>query len=151
MQRGGLATADVATHHRLGPVIHDHPRHAAEVGERPPVAVPERAQILGGGVAAERVTRIGQRQVEARHPQRPGRGLDLALVAPVDLGLGASQDLEAAVEAGRLGLSLGQASPVLPHIDLDPLVVATEAILGNQPLPDHARLQLRLPTQPPVD
>jgi hypothetical protein len=151
MQRRLLSAADVAAHHGLGPVIDDHPRHPTEVGERPPVAVPERAQVLRCGEAAERVARIRQRHVEARHPQRPGYGLDLALVTPVDLGLGASQDLEPAVEAGRLGLSLGQASPVLPHIDLDPLVVASEAMLGNQPLPDHAGLELGLLAQPGVD
>jgi hypothetical protein len=89
--------------------------------------------------------------VEARHPQRPGRGGDLALVAPVDLGLSPSQDLKAAVEAGRLGRRLGQAGAVLPDIDLDPLVVASEAMLGDQPLPDHAGFQLGLAAQPGVD
>jgi hypothetical protein len=151
VQRGGLPTADVAVHDRLGPVVDGHRGHPAEVGERQPVAVPERAQVLGGGEAAERVTRIGQRHVEARHPQRPGRGHQLALVAPVDLGLGAGQHLEAAVEPGRGGIGVGQAGPVLPDVDLDALVVAGEAVLGDQPLMDHAGLQLRLPAQPRVD
>jgi hypothetical protein len=35
--------------------------------------------------------------------QRPARGLDLALVTPVDLCLGASQDLKAPVQVGRIG------------------------------------------------
>jgi hypothetical protein len=137
VQRRLLPAADVAAHHRLGPVIDDHRGHAAEVGERPPMAVPERTQVLGGGEAAERIAGIRQGHVEARHPQRPGRGGDLALVAPVDLGLSPSQDLKAPVEAGRLGRRLGQASPVLPDIDLDALVVAGEAMLGDQPLMDH--------------
>jgi hypothetical protein len=89
--------------------------------------------------------------VEAVDVQRPSLGLDLALVAPVDLGLGASQDLKAPVEPGRLGLGDGQASPVLPDIDLNPLVVAGEAMLSDQPLMDHRRLQLRLGSQPSVD
>jgi hypothetical protein len=151
MQRGGLPAAHMAAHHRLGPVIDDLCGHPAEVGERPPVAVPEGAQVLGGGEAAERVAGIRQGHVEARHPQRSGRGLDLALVAPVDLGLGASQDLEATVEPHRLGLGLGQAGPVLPDIDLDPLIVAGKAVLGDQPLPDHRGLELRLAAQPGVD
>jgi hypothetical protein len=53
----------------------------------------------------------------------PGLGLDLPFVAPVDLGLGAGEDLEPAVEPHWLGPGGGQASPVLPDIDLDPLVV----------------------------
>jgi hypothetical protein len=151
VQRGGLPAAHVAAHHRLGPVIHDHRWHPAEVGERPPVAVPERAQVLGGGEAAVRIAGIRQGHVKTRHRQRPGRGLDLAFVAPVGLGLGPGEDLEAAVEPGRLGVGVGQASPVLPDIDLDPLVVAGEAMLGDQPLPDHAGLELRLRPQPGVD
>ena len=39
----------MAAHHRLGPVIDDHRWHATKVGERPPVAVPERPQVLRGG------------------------------------------------------------------------------------------------------
>jgi hypothetical protein len=34
---------------------------------------------------------------------------------------------------------------MLPNIDLDALVVAGEAVLGDQPLPDHRGLELRLP------
>jgi hypothetical protein len=55
--------------------------------------------------------------------------------------LAAREDLEPPVEPHRLGLSLGQASPVLPDIDLDPLVVAGNAVLGDQSLMDHAGLQ----------
>jgi hypothetical protein len=82
--------------------------------------------------------------VEAVGVQRPGRGLELALVTPVDLGLCPRQDLEAAVEAGRLGLGSGQAGPVLPNINLDALIVAIEPMLGDQPFMDHAGLQPRL-------
>ena len=151
MQRGGLAAAHMAADDRLGSVIDDRGRHPAEVGERPPVTVPEAAQVLGGDIAAERVPRIRQGHVEAVGVQRPGRGLELTLVAPVDLGLGPGQDLKAPVEAGRLGLSLDQAGPVLPHIDLDPLIVTVQAVLVDQPLPDHAGLQPRLPAQPGID
>jgi hypothetical protein len=151
VQRRGLAATHMAFDDRLGPVIDDHRRHAAEVGERPPVAVPEAAQVLRGGKAAERVARIRQGHVEAEGMQRPRCGRHLTLVAPVDLGLGTSQDLEAPMEAVRLGRRLGQASPILSDIDLDPLVVAGEAMLGDQPLPDHARLELRLAAQPGVD
>jgi hypothetical protein len=89
--------------------------------------------------------------VEAVGVQRPGRGLELALVTPVDLGLCPRQDLEAAVEAGRLGLGSGQAGPVLPNINLDALIVAIEPMLGDQPFMDHARLQPRLGPQPGID
>src|SRR5215218_9299054 len=46
VQRGGLPTADMAADDRLGAVVHDRGRDATEVGERSPVAVPERAQVL---------------------------------------------------------------------------------------------------------
>jgi hypothetical protein len=49
--------------------------------------------------------------------QRPGRGRDLTPVTPVDLSLGAREDLKAPVEAGRLGVGVGQAGPVLPDIE----------------------------------
>jgi hypothetical protein len=75
--------------------------------------------------------------MEAIDVQRPGLGLELALVTPVDLGLGASQDPETAVQANRVACGSDQPLPVLPHIDLHPLVVAGEAMLGDQPLMDH--------------
>ena len=55
---------DVAADHRLGAVVDDRGRDPAEVGERAAVAVEERAQVLAGGEAAERVARVGQRPVE---------------------------------------------------------------------------------------
>jgi hypothetical protein len=151
VQRGRLAAADVATHYGLGPVIEDRRRHAAEVREAPPVAVPEAGQVLRRRIAAERVARVRQHHVEAEGVQRPGGGLDLTLVTPVDLGLGASQDLKAPVQVGRVGRCPDHTVPVLAHIDLDPLVVAVEAVVGDQPLIDRDRLELRLLSKPGVD
>jgi hypothetical protein len=138
-------------HHSLGSVIDDRGWDAAEVDERPAVTIPEAAQVLSGREAAERVTRIRQGHVEAVGVQRPGRGHKLAFVAPVDLSLGPRQDLEAAVEADRLRVGVGQPSPVLPDIDLDPLVVAAKAVLGDQPFMDHRGLQPGLLGQPCID
>lgn len=50
-----LPPADVATDHRLGAVVEDLGGNPAEVGERLRVAGPERGQVLGVRVAAERV------------------------------------------------------------------------------------------------
>jgi hypothetical protein len=89
--------------------------------------------------------------VEAEGVQRPARGLDLALLTPVDLRLGASQDLKAPVQVGRIGRDADQPFPVLAHIHLDPLVVPVEPVLGDQPLVDRDRLELRLLCKPGVD
>src|SRR5512132_2104441 len=148
---GCLAAADMAAHHGLGPVIDDGRRHATEVRKASPVAVPERGQVLRRHIAAERVTRIRQHDVEAEGVQRPARGLDLALVTPVDLRLGASQNLKAPVQVGRIGRDADHAFPVLAHIHLDPLIVAVEPVLGDQPLVDRDRLELRLLGKPAVD
>jgi hypothetical protein len=51
------------------------------VGERAAVAVEERAQILAGGEAAERIPRVGQRHVERVDPRNPRIQQDRALVA----------------------------------------------------------------------
>ena len=72
----------------------------------------------------------------------------VALVAPVDLGLGARDDLEAAVQPGQrvvvaVGEFGGDPRPGLGQEHLDPLVVAGEAVLGDQPLMDHRALQRR--------
>src|SRR6266705_7160193 len=53
--------------------------------------------------------------------------------------------------AGRGWVGLVQAGPGLADVDLHPLVVATQPMLGDQPLMDHARLQPRLGPQPGVD
>jgi hypothetical protein len=49
MQRGRLAAADVAAHHRLGAVIKQLAWHPTEVGERLAVTRPERDQVLRAG------------------------------------------------------------------------------------------------------
>lgn len=54
MQRYRRTRRHVPLDHRLGAVIDQHCRRAAEVGERPPVAVEKRAQIRAGHKAAER-------------------------------------------------------------------------------------------------
>ena len=51
---------------------------------------------------------VGKRHVEAERLQRPVLRLDLALVAPVDLGLGAGQDLKAPVEPHRVASAVAR-------------------------------------------
>ena len=94
MQLHRLAAADVPPHDRLGAIVDDLARHAAEVGKGLGVAGPEGGQVLAGGVAAEGVTRVGEDHVEAVDGRAVGEAL---LVAPIDLGLGAERGLEAAV------------------------------------------------------
>ena len=47
----------MTAHDGFGAVIDDAARDPAEVGERPAVAVEERAQVLAGGEAAELVVK----------------------------------------------------------------------------------------------
>ncbi len=128
----------------LRAVVDDRHRHPTEVGERAAVAVEERLEVLAGGEAAERVARVRQRHVERVDLRDAHVGEDLALVAPVDLGLGAGDDLEAAVHASefrrRDAEFLGDARPGLLNVELDPLVVAGEPVLRGQPLVDHRSL-----------
>ena len=81
VRRGVLAPPQVPADHGLGSVVDDLGRHPAELGEGPPVAVVEGGQILAGDEAAERVTAVGQRHVEAGDAQLARRGGDRALVA----------------------------------------------------------------------
>jgi len=55
MQRHRQPGGDMATDDGLGAVIDDRTRHPTEVGERPPMAIPERGQIHAGGETGERV------------------------------------------------------------------------------------------------
>ncbi|WP_436841533.1 hypothetical protein [Streptomyces parvulus] len=79
----------------------------------------------------------------------------LALVAPVDLGLGAGDDLEAAVHAGefrrRDAEFLGDARPGFLNVELDALVVAGEPVLRGQPPVDHGGLHQDLRPEHRVD
>ena len=77
----------------------------------------------------------------------------VALLAPVDLGLRAGHDLEAAVQTGqRVLLALGELGsdpwPSLGQEHLDPLIVAGETMLGDQPLMNHRPLQRQISPQP---
>ena len=80
----------------------------------------------------------------------------VAFLAPVDLGLGSGDDLEAAMQPGQPVLvALGELGDDprsgLGAEHLDPLVVALEAVLGDQPLVDHAGLQRDIGAQPRLD
>ena len=69
---------------------------------------------------------------------------DLAFVAPVDLGLRAGDHLEPAMQPvqARLAVArLGQPLAGLGDIELDPLVVPVEAVLGDQPLASESSCQ----------
>ena len=82
-------------------------------------------------------------------------GQDGALVAPVDLGLGAGDDLEAAVESGQFVRGDaefgGHPGAGFLQIELDPLVVPGEAVLLHQALVHHRALDQDLRPQPGVD
>jgi hypothetical protein len=128
--------------------------NAAEVGERAAVAVEERAQVLAGREAAERVTRVGQRHVERVDLRHALLEQDLAFVAPVDLGLRPGEDLEPPVQPRQSLVAVvlaGQTPTGLGDIQLDSLVVAAEAVLGDQPLVDHAGLEAWVGGQPGID
>ncbi len=131
----------VLAHHRLGPVIDDGGGHASEVIERPAMAVPERHQVLAGDEAAEGVAAVRQRHVEAPDVHGAVGAVEEALVAPVHLGLGSGEDLEAAVQLGGLG---PEPLPGLGHIELHPLVGAAEAVFVAQALVDRRGLKAAL-------
>jgi len=129
----------------LGPVVHDRAGHTTEVGERPPVAVPERGQIHAGRVRHERVPRVRQDHVEGIDVPDTDVPEQIAFLAPVDLGLGAWDDLEAAVQPDQRVLIpdrqlIGQAGAFLGQVLLDPLVGAGEPVLGDQPFVNHRPL-----------
>jgi hypothetical protein len=98
--------------------------------------------------------------VERVDVPEPDVGEQVTLVAPVDLGLRAGDDLEAAVQPGQRVLVLrgefgrelgGDPGPRLGDEHLDPLVVAGEPVLGDQPLMDHAGLERDVGPQPRLD
>lgn len=121
---------DVVLDDRLGAVVEDRRRHAAEVIEGAPVAVPEGGEVLGGEVATERVARVGKHHVEAVDGKLSGGRDDRSFVAPVDLGLGAGDGLEAPVHRrARLDPELGlDLRPPDADVFLDPLVAARELV-----------------------
>ena len=119
----------VLAHHRLGPVIDDGRRHPGEVVEGPTVAVPEGDQVLGGDKAGEGVPAESQRHVEAPDVHPPVGRVDDTLVAPVHLGLGPGQHLEAPVQLGRGG---PQPLSGLGHVKLGSLVRAAEPVVSHQ-------------------
>ncbi len=59
--RDRLARGGVPVDDSLGAVIDEAQRHPCEVRERLGVAVEERREVLAGGEAAERITRVRQR------------------------------------------------------------------------------------------
>jgi hypothetical protein len=88
------------------------------------------------------------------HLDPAGGQQEAAFVAPVNLGLRPSDDLEPPVQPRRPTLPVGldlESPPGLADIDLDPLVVPGEPILGHQPLIDHRGPQPRVRGQPRVD
>jgi hypothetical protein len=156
MDRDRPARGDVAADHGLGAVIDDRAGHSAEVGEGTAVAIPERGHVHRGGEAGERVTRVGQRHVERIHTGDPDMGQHRALIAPVDLPLGAGDHLESAVQSAQRvvlggGQLRGDPRAGLSEEHLDTLIRAGEAMLGDQPLVDHRALQRDLGAQPGFD
>jgi len=83
-------------------------------------------------------------------------GQQVTLVAPVNLGLGTRDHLEPAVQTGqRVVIRLIQLGsdpwPGLGKEHLDPLIVAGETVLGDQPLMDHRAFQPQISPQPRLD
>ena len=84
----------------------------------------------------------------------PGLEQDPAFVAPVHLGLRPGDHLEPAMQPRQPLVAVvltRQTLTGLRDIQLDPLVVAGEPVLGGQPLVDHAGLQAWVGGQPGVD
>ena len=80
-------------------------------------------------------------------------GQQVALIAPVDLSLRTRDDLEPAVQTAQRVLVPvsefgGDPRPGFGQEHLDPLVVAGEAVLGDQPLMDHRALDPQIGPQP---
>ena len=137
----------------LGAVVDDRTRYAAEVGERPPVAIPKRGQIHAGGETAERVSGMAEHHVEGVHGRDADMGQQVALIAPIDLSLRTRHHLEAAVQTGQLVVvGLGQLGcdprSGFGQEHLDPLIVTGETVPGDQPLIDHRPLQVDGIAQP---
>ena len=156
VQRDRNPGRHVPLDHRLGAVIDDRARHPAEVGEPTTVAVPERGQIHARGEAGERITRVRQRHVEGVDRSDPDVGQQVALITPVDLGLGAGDDLEPAVQTPQraligLGELGGDPWPGLGQEHLHPLVGAGEPVTCDQTLMDHRPLQRDIGAQPRLD
>ena len=84
VKRRPLAAADMAADDGLRAVVQDAPGHPAEELERQDVAGSERGEILGGGVATERVTGVGKDHVEAVDVKLSFGCVDRSLVSPVD-------------------------------------------------------------------
>jgi hypothetical protein len=83
-------------------------------------------------------------------------GQQVTLVAPINLSLGARDHLEPAVQTRqRVVIRLIQLGrdpwPSLGKEHLDPLIVAGETVLGDQPLMDHGALQPQISPQPRLD
>src|SRR5678815_5637247 len=103
--------ADALEHDALEIVVQDLARRTAERLEREHVATHER---LERGVEHEpRVHRTRPREHEHETPQRPlgGPDLELAEVAPVDLGLLAGQGLEPEERLGAPRSNPGDVAP----------------------------------------
>lgn len=98
MQGDRCTRCDMAFDHGLGPVVHDRAGDPAEMGERPPMTVPEGRHVHARGETRERVSGVGQRHVEGVDVPNADVGEQVAFLAPVDLGLRARDHLETAVQ-----------------------------------------------------
>lgn len=155
MQRHRLAGSDMPPDDGLGAVVDDRHRHPAEVRERPPVAVEEGLQILARGEAAERITGVRKGHVEGIDLPDAHMREGLALVAPVDLRLGAGDHLEPAVQARQFLRRdpefLGDPGAGFLNVELDPLVVPGEPVLRDQAFMDDRGLHQDLGPQHRID
>ncbi|RPK93802.1 hypothetical protein EES46_04975 [Streptomyces sp. ADI98-10] len=155
MQRNRLTWSNVPPRDRLGAVVDDAHRHAAEVRERLTMAVEERRQVLAGGEAAERDARVGQRHVKRVDLRNADMGEDLALIPPVDLGLSTRNDLEPTVQTRQFAWAdtpfLRDPGPGFLQVELHPLIVDRDAVLLGQALVDHSSFEHDLGPEHCVD
>ncbi|WP_199565766.1 hypothetical protein [Spongiactinospora rosea] len=80
---------------------------------------------------------------------------DATLITPVHLGLRAGYHLEPAVQPSQFAGGVAQLQsdprPGLLQVELDPLAMAGEPVLLDQPLVDHSALQQDIRSQPGID
>jgi hypothetical protein len=118
-------------HHGLGPVIHQRASNPTEVGERAPVAVKERAQVLAGDKTAKRVARIRQchgQRVDPPHPRsrlRPPQST-WACAPAATSNRRCNPDSAPSASSSR-----AIRSESLGDIQLHPLIVAVTAVLAR--------------------
>ncbi len=138
--------ADVLADDRLGAVVEQLVRHAAEVLKRRAVTRPERDQVLRAGQPTKRVTAVSEDHVKRVERQlQPRPGPDRLLVGPVDLRLEPRRCLEPHLRARR------RLRPKALDIAAHSVVAALEPVIADQVLMHPCRQQPGLLRKPLID